>query len=302
MALTSQNKKSNASFRADPNDAAPQDLKVRASNAAKDVIGEFVDISSSNQYKRQVIIWKTPTQDYIEMYINPENFTESKKKIINTQKTKGGFIIQYGGEELGTIELSGSTGSSGIEGINVLDSIYRAEQYGYDVIAEQLQSRSYLPTFSSPDSNLNNLGNTFINAFQQPLPTLASLAANVEMFYQGKLYRGYFTDFRITESADKPGLFDYNLSFTYYASLGIRRNFMPWHKQPDGTLTEDTNLTFNSTESLTKQLTNGSNLPSLSDVKVSNFFDVETPIQKSIKTSGTIQKRKTSGTKGRSLI
>jgi hypothetical protein len=79
---------------------------------------------------------------------------------------------------------------------------------------------------------LSEATNIALNIFQQPFATLASLAANVELYFQGLLYRGYFTEFTVDENGDQPGLFDYNLSFTAHSRQGIRRNFMPWHRQP----------------------------------------------------------------------
>jgi hypothetical protein len=54
------------------------------------------------------------------------------------------------------------------------------------------------------------------------------------MKFQGVTYRGYFTSFSFSEQAQSPGLFDYSMSFSAYATLGSRKNFMPWHRQPVG--------------------------------------------------------------------
>ena len=58
------------------------------------------------------------------MYINPQQMNIDEKKVIKQQRTKGGYIIQYWGEELTTLNISGTTGSAGVEGINVLYEIY----------------------------------------------------------------------------------------------------------------------------------------------------------------------------------
>ncbi len=190
--------------------------------------------------ERNVITWKTPYFGYIQMYINPQNISITHSKIIQTQRTKGGFVIQYGGENLDEITLNGHTGSSGMEGINILYSIYRAEQFGFEssaiALEQELASTEVSQTIGGLVPGLNGILGSTARAFSQtqPRPTLASLAASVEMFFQGVLYRGFFKTFKVDENADKPGWFNYDLTFTAYARQGVRRNFMPWHRQPVG--------------------------------------------------------------------
>ena len=66
------------------------------------------------------------------MYVNPAAITYSHKKLISKDRTKGGYTLQYWGEELSSLNISGTTGAAGVEGINVLYEIYRAEQYAFD--------------------------------------------------------------------------------------------------------------------------------------------------------------------------
>ena len=68
----------------------------------------------------------------IKMWINPQTLQINNTKDIQPTRTKGGFSLQYWGEGLTEITLSGTTGSSGAEGINMLYEIYRAEQYAFD--------------------------------------------------------------------------------------------------------------------------------------------------------------------------
>lgn len=62
------------------------------------------------------------------LYVNPTNFKIDEKKLINKKLTKGGYLIQYWGEELPIITVTGTTGSGGIDAINVLRDVYRNEQ------------------------------------------------------------------------------------------------------------------------------------------------------------------------------
>ena len=212
-------------------------------------LAAIVDFPRLGEYQRQVIAWRTPHLGVIKMYINPQNLSIVDGKDISTARTKSGFVIQYAGEKFTDISVSGTTGSGGIEGINILEQIYRSEQEGFGTIAQslerQLTNAQLLGLFKGPNSSgVTNLGDAFsqfveqtaseaaLNIFDQPFPTLASLAANVEMIYQNVTYRGFFRSMRVDEKATEPGLFEYSLQFTAYAKQGIRRNFMPWHRQP----------------------------------------------------------------------
>jgi len=196
---------------------------------------------------RNLVRWSTPTFGYVDMYINPQGITISDKKSLTSTRTKAGFILQYAGEELTDISITGTTGSAGMEGINILEAVYRSEHIGFSRIAEQLDQdaaaqlvtnaagnfASALGADSSVLSVINTLTSTpSLSCANQPFPSLASLAAAVEMRFQGLTYRGYFTAFSVTESASSPGIFEYQLNFASFSKLGVRRNFMPWHRQP----------------------------------------------------------------------
>lgn len=207
-------------------------------------------IEDGNQYgtyKRKLMRWKTPNLGWVKMFLNPNQFSISEGKDIQSTRTKAGFVLQYAGERLTELRISGTTGSAGIEGINILRTIYRSEQIAFDRIALELErtapvaealalSAGLLTTDNSNYQNnaitLADVSEVALNFFNQPFPTLASLAANVELYFQGELFRGYFTEFSVDESAERPGIFEYNITFIAHSRQGIRRNFMPWHRQP----------------------------------------------------------------------
>lgn len=196
--------------------------------------------------KRKMLKWLVPERGIVEMYINPQSIAISNSKTIRPERTKGGYIIQYWGEELTTIQIMGHTGSSGIEGINVLNDIYRGEQIAFDIIAlEELVKYQetdddfmnlLLPqvgTFTDMLSGLENGPKNTVLAI--PKPTLGYYAATVEMYWMGEVYRGFFTKFDVTESVNNLGVFDYTLGFTATQKRGIRRNYLPWqHSATDG--------------------------------------------------------------------
>lgn len=221
------------------------------------------------QTTRNVVTWRTPAHGYVVMYIGPQSIRISEGKILTSTRTKAGYVMQYAGEELTKISIGGTTGSSGIEGINVLDSIYRSEHSGFKNFASTLDSAVALKQMNGALDNFvigsaNSISPQFgaiigqtvniqesLNAFTQPTPTLAALAASIELSFQGVTYRGFFQNFSYDETGDSPGLFNYNIEFISYAKMGSRRNFMPWHRRGDrlSDSNDSSLLTFGDTES-----------------------------------------------------
>jgi|15BtaG_2_1085339.scaffolds.fasta_scaffold00060_8 hypothetical protein len=240
--------------------------------------------------------------DKRQMYINPQSFAISEKKLVKADLTKGGYVVQYWGEDLPTIQVNGTTGSAGIEGINILRSIYRHEQTQFrrvlmkrqramaeaaaqdakdaaNNLLKRKENMDYIISykrdsgqrFTDPETVMNAVDDAFGSfsnvsdlltggAFSQVVngvsnsidlifgsnigsrlggpaafkstPTLAAFATNIDLYYQGEFFRGYFTSFTTTESATQAGLFDYNFGFTVTRRTGKRTNFMPWHRNP----------------------------------------------------------------------
>lgn len=195
-------------------------------------------------YKRNLINWVLPDSPVVSMFINPANLSISRNKSIKSDRTKGGFLLQYWGEDLVDVSLSGTTGSFGIEGINLLEDIFRNEQnifnyYGLNAEAEyekdqgDMFSDFLMPSLGDALDFVSLFGDSQQNSpFSGPKPTLAYFAASVEMHYGAASYHGYFTSFNITESADTLGWFNYDLKFKATIVSGRRPNFMPWHRSP----------------------------------------------------------------------
>jgi hypothetical protein len=199
--------------------------------------------------QRQLLRWKVPSLGYVDMYINPQQMSIQEKKVISKRRTKGGYIIQYWGEELPLVNISGSTGASGIEGINILRDVYRAEQKAFEKVAKSLTDRlgsfslsgvtgAVQGAISNPGKAIGNaISGLFSSGVNPPLlPTLGSLALSVEMYFQGWVFKGYFTDFSIEEGVSQGvGVFSYRMTFQVTDRRGIRKNFMPWHRLPADT-------------------------------------------------------------------
>jgi len=192
---------------------------------------------------RQLIRWRVPGLGFVDMYMNPQSMDITEKKIIQKQRTKGGYIVQYWGEELTTIKMSGSTGASGIEGINILRKVYRAEQDSFIQVAQTLADRINSYTSSGNVANIisqsaGQVAGGLVSGLlgggsPSLLPTLGSLATSVELFYQGWVFKGFFEDFTVQENVQNgPGVFNYSLTFTVLDRRGVRSNFVPWHRSP----------------------------------------------------------------------
>lgn len=205
----------------------------------------------------------------IPLYINPETFSIQEAKIINKSQTKGGFVIQYWGEDLPKIQASGTTGSGGIEAINILRAVYRHEQIQFNTLlldrarildqaARETINNSSAATvgagvtslldeitqggFSGIVDGISSIVDEVTDAaigINEPLPSkvelipsIAAFATSIDLFWSGETFRGYFEDFKVDESAARPGHFEYSFAFTVTKRRGTRKNFMPWHRNP----------------------------------------------------------------------
>lgn len=206
------------------------------------------------QITRNIITWFVPEFGTVKMFVNPQNISYQHKKLITKEKTKGGFTLQYWGEDLSTLVISGTTGSAGVEGINMLYEVYRAEQFAFDAVGLTLAANNAAAdlagnlvqgiggalggalgggSLTSQAAGAGILGG--ILGMDSPnntlsprnLPSLASLAFAVEMYYNGWVYRGYFQDMTMTEKADN-FLWDYTMNFVVTQRRGYRTNYFPW--------------------------------------------------------------------------
>jgi hypothetical protein len=235
--LTSQNSFSNEGFTVPPISSADGKglpfSKVKSQKTAKTT--------------RNTMHWYVPEVGIVKMYVNPQGIDYSFKKLISPDRTKGGYVLQYWGEELPTLNIRGNTGSSGIEGLNVLYEIYRSEQLSFDAIGLTLAANSNTSGLGELVGQvldgINGIGNTVSNAtngilgndpasqniLPRNIPTLASLAYGVELFYDGWVFRGFFNSFTFSEKADN-FLIDYNINFTVTQRRGYRTNYFPFHR------------------------------------------------------------------------
>lgn len=205
----------------------------------------------------------------VPMYIGPNSFDINKTKNINNTLTKAGFAVQYWGEQLTTVSIRGTTGSGGIEAINILDAVYRNEIIQFNKILQERAARlDSILIESMENKSQTGLTNGIISVFDEItnggvsdiirgtetavnsivdaalgvsasnservelMPSIGSFAINMIIYFQGVKYTGYFEDFSYNENSEKPGLFEYNFKFVVIKQYGTRKNFMPWHRRP----------------------------------------------------------------------
>ncbi len=209
---------------------------------------------------RNIITWFVPQFGTVRMFINPQNISYIHRKLISKDRTKGGYTLQYWGEELSQINIAGTTGSSGVEGINMLYEIYRAEQYAFDAVGLTLAANNAAADVSNNlvqgiggalgqtigGNNLTSaaggagllggilgLDSPNNNLSARNIPSLASSAFAVEMYYGGWVFRGYFENMTINEKAND-FLLDYSMTFTVTQRRGYRTNYFPFSNSPVG--------------------------------------------------------------------
>ena len=201
--------------------------------------------------QRNIITWYVPQFGTVTMFVNPASISYVHKKLITRERTKGGFTLQYWGEDVSILNISGTTGSSGIEGINALYELYRAEQYAFDTVGLAMSASNAAASLSSNlTSGLAGALGAGINSLAGPvggsllggilgldspanslspanIPSLASLAFTVEMYYGGWVFRGYFENMTINEQASD-FLIGYQMTFVATQKRGYRLNYFPF--------------------------------------------------------------------------
>lgn len=205
----------------------------------------------------------------IPVYINPDSFNIQSNKIISENLTKGGYSVQYWGENLNEIQASGTTGSGGIEAINVLYAVYRNEIIQFNkILLERATSLSNVAQANITNTSTATAGagitsilneitaGGFSNIIDgtksaieeiteaatgisnnnpnsvELIPTIGAFAVSMILYWQGEKFTGYFKNFRVDENASSPGLFNYQFTFMATKRSGTRTNFMPWHRSP----------------------------------------------------------------------
>ena len=188
---------------------------------------DYANKTARPQWARQPMVWELYDGTMIEMYVNPQNVTMQANKKITQNRTKGGFVVQYWGDDLVTINLNGTTGSSGIEGIEILYDLYQSELLPPSRL-DEIRGMGYAS--GVPGVNPGGKDQDATNLVRRS--DLVSRATQVVLWYGSKRYHGFFTSFSVQEAATNPGEYTYTLAYTVWKTYGRDVNYMPWHRHP----------------------------------------------------------------------
>ncbi len=126
-------------------------------------------------------------------HVNPRSFAETFNKKIERIQTRGGFVEQHWGDDLGEISVDQSTGAF----VNLqegLSSILRHRTIAWD------RFRDLYDLYHNNGSVYDPYGNIV-------------LQGNVMLMYDRGTYLGYFRTFSVEETETSP--FAFNLSWTF---------------------------------------------------------------------------------------
>lgn len=132
------------------------------------------DLRSKLQQKRPVVFeypyvsngkvsWKS-----VELYINPERLSMSTQKIKGKQVGRGGIYYHHWGDDHYSLQLSGTTGLSGMKGIEQLEDIYHASG-----------SLLRYTKFGPEKTQLNDIKKFEIIEFSDPVGALSTIKENI---------------------------------------------------------------------------------------------------------------------------
>lgn len=137
------------------------------------------------------------------LHVNPSSIAFSYSKQIERIQTKGGFVEQHWGEAARTISFTMVTGGfkrlysgmSNITGGGIDTGGTRRETIAYDKYLD------LLALFHNNGSIYNSTGEIVLQGC-------------IKITYDGGIYLGRFDSFNVTESAEKPYMFDLTADFT----------------------------------------------------------------------------------------
>lgn len=152
------------------------------------------------------------------LLVNPTSFSRSYNKMISDGTyTRKGHIAQFWGEELPTLDCSGTVGAFMAADLN--NAGVRNQGTGgatrwmrrYSASWQNLMS---LWTFYRNNGYVMHSENT-VGVYGGEEPTRIAIVGAVQIFYDGVIYLGSFDDFSFEESEDKPFNMTYSFKFTF---------------------------------------------------------------------------------------
>lgn len=160
----------------------------------------------------RAIIWKIVGTKFnvpeLTMLINPGNLDHTYAQLITETRTLGGFTQEFWGEQLSTLAAAGRTamfyGDSGLS--NTDERISTAYE-------------NFIRLVNIYKNNGKIYSDTVPIAFKGNQNRIAELGT-VIMTYMQKDYEGFFENFTIRKSGDKPFYLEYDFGFKVTRIVG----------------------------------------------------------------------------------
>lgn len=162
---------------------------------------------------KQAIIWRIEglqeTPPELTMLINPANLDLSYTQLVTENRTLGGFIQEYWGEQLTSLSATGRTAMFYNEGGITNSDTRESESYQNFIRLVNIYKNNGKDYYSERLTLAKNINPDRIIAF-----------GTVVMTYMEKQYQGYFESFNIKEMAEKPFNLEYDFTFKVTKTVG----------------------------------------------------------------------------------
>jgi hypothetical protein len=124
----------------------------------------------------------------ISLFINPQSITVTKNILLNKQQTKGGFVVQFWGPDLETIQVKAETGYFGLSNVPI---------QSFNLFKDYCFQGRY---------------NT-----KKPFKSIPIIT----MLYEGQALRGYFNNLTYNIVQSRPYIMTYDFTFTVVELVSV---------------------------------------------------------------------------------
>jgi len=151
------------------------------------------------------------------LHVNPNNISFNYTRVSEAVQTLGGFIEQHWGNQPTTIEISGATGGfmraftglTGTTGVGPSNALLPDSIQSIDIGGTRRETIAY-DKFLDLVALFHNNGSFYSKNGQ------IAFQGYIKMSFDGSDYYGWFENFSVTETAEKPYSFEYSTSFQVY--------------------------------------------------------------------------------------
>jgi len=144
------------------------------------------------------------SNDFVEMYVNPQRISIRQSKVMQQVQTNTGWIFQHWGYEPIVISYSGVTG--------YIDH-HSKDPYTTNAYQALLKLKHF---YEAPQKQLQGMAADLNKISAEVNTELSKLA--LRLHYRADTYDGYLTRFEFTEEESSPWLWSYSMEFKAYSS------------------------------------------------------------------------------------